>query len=177
MAGQLQHSFEALPTEQQQALHDELRAIARRYMRRENAGHTLQTTALVNEAYANLAGKVISVENKHHFIAILAQQMRRTLVDHARKKMAAKRENKPITMTLEAVASDKETNAVELIFLDRLLTNFAQLDMRSCQAFELKLFSSLSNEEISIVLGTSIATTERDLRAARAWLKTELAQV
>lgn len=168
-------SFEQMPIAQQRAMIEELHRIAKRYMFGEQLGHTLQATALVNEAYLNLANKQIPVENEAHFIAIAARQMRRVLVDHARKKLAAKRDNGAITVTLDANSASVDDSNVEIIFLDKLLDELADFDKRSAQAFELKLFSSLTNPEIANVLGTSLATTERDVKAARAWIKIELA--
>lgn len=170
----LDQRFFRLSDDQQQLLLAELRRIARRYMCSERVNHTLQATALVNEAYLNLAGKAIEIEDEHHFIAILARQMRRILVDHARQKMAVKRSKEPLCITLADVADPEPEHALDLIYLDQLLTDFAELDQRSCQAFELKLFSALTNSEIAELLGTSVATTERDLQAARAWFKSEM---
>lgn len=170
-------AFDALPKAQQSALLDELRRIARRYINQERPGHTLQATELVNEAYASLAGKQIEVENRKHFIAIAARQMRRLLVNYARKKLTEKRSSKPVTLTISDIASDSNVNTVELIYIDKLLDDLNTIDNRGALAFELKIFSSLTNPEIANVMGMSLATTERDIKAARAWLKTELSSV
>ncbi|TRY34018.1 ECF-type sigma factor [Aliiglaciecola sp. M165] len=169
--------FKELSEQQQSALLDELKKIARRYMFKERSGHTLQATALVNEAYVNLAGKEIDVDNKAHFIAIAARQMRRILVDHARKKLTNKRSGKSVLVTISEIADQSDINTVELIYLDKLLTELAAFDKRSAQAFELKLFSELSNNEVASVMNVSHATLERDLKAARAWLKVEMAKL
>lgn len=166
--------FKKLSVEQQSALLDELKKVARRYMFKERIGHTLQATALVNEAYVNLAGKDIAIDNKAHFIAIAARQMRRILVDHARKKLTVKRSAQTVFMTVSDIADSTDTCTVELIYLDKLLTNLSEFDRRGAQAFELKLFSELSNSDIAAVMQVSLATLERDLKAARAWLRMEM---
>lgn len=169
--------FKELSEQQQSALLDELKKIARRYMFKERSGHTFQATALVNEAYVNLAGKEIEVDNKAHFIAIAARQMRRILVDHARKKLTSKRSGKSVMVTISEVADQSDINTVELIYLDKLLTELSAFDKRSAQAFELKFFSELSNSEVASVMKVSHATLERDLKAARAWLKVEMGKL
>ncbi len=176
--GVFEHAFEQLNPEQQQTILSELKRLARHYLLKERANHTLQTTELVNEAYANLAGKAVLIENKHHFMVIAARQMRRILVDHARKKMATKRDFKPITMTLSALSENDSSlsDTVELIHIDKLLTELGEVDKRSSQVMELKLFSSLQNSEIAKLIGVSLATAERDLKAAKAWIRTEMAE-
>lgn len=166
--------FKELSDQQQSALMNELKKIAQRYMFKERSGHTLQATALVNEAYLNLAGKEIAVDNREHFIAIAARQMRRILVDHARKKLANKRSGNAVLLTISEVPDKSDNDTIELIYLDKLLNELAEFDKRSAQAFELKLFSELSNSEIGSVMKVSLATLERDLKAARAWLKVEM---
>lgn len=168
--------FEKLDSEQQKMVVDELKRLARFYLSKERADHTLQTTELVNEAYANLAGKSIYLQNKQHFVAITARQMRRVLVDHARKKMASKRDLIPVTITMSQLYEEDDTgkNAIELIHIDKLLTDLGRVDPRSSKIMELKLFSSLRNNEIAEVIGVSAATAERDIKAAKAWLRTEL---
>lgn len=169
-------AFENLDSEQQTLVVGELKRLAQYYLHKERADHTLQTTELVNEAYANLAGKSISVENKQHFMVITARQMRRVLVDHARKKMASKRDLRPVTITMSQLYEENDVvnSAVELIHIDKLLTELSHVDQRSSKIMELKLFSSLRNTEIAQVVGVSPATAERDLKAAKAWLRTEL---
>lgn len=169
--------FEQLTPEQQSALLNELKRIARHYMMSERSGHTLQATELVNEAYVNLSGKLVYVENKAHFIAIAARQMRRVLVDHARKKLSVKREHQPIYLTLSNVPDDNSTNTIELIHIDKLLKELTEVDKRCSQVMELHLFSTLHNAEIAGVVGVSLATVERDLKLAKAWLKTELSNI
>lgn len=169
-------AIQDLPADMQSALLAQLNQIAHRYMQAEYAGHTLQATALVNEVYVNMAGKNINVDSKSHFIALAAQKMRRILVDHARAKTSAKRGNRPLMVTLaEAVNQDDNINInIELIYLDKLLIQLSKFDQRAAHIFELKLFSSLTNDEIANVLALSHATVERDLKAAKAWLKHQM---
>ena len=174
MSNQFAQSIKDLPNDLQSSLLDELNRIARRYMQAERAGHTLQATALVNEAYINLAEKSIMVSDKNHFIALAAQKMRRILVDHARAKIAAKRGSMPIMVTLAEQAIDNSNDNINLIYLDQLLSQLAEFDERGASIFELKMFSSITNDEIADLLSISVATVERDLKAAKAWLKTQM---
>lgn len=173
---QFDTEFESLTPQQQQAVLSELKRLASRYLSKEHRNHTLQTTELVNEAYANLAGREVFVEGRSHFMALAARQMRRILVDHARRKMAVKRDFIPVEITISAVAAYDEaaTHAVELLHIDKLLTDLGSIDERCSRVMELKLFSNLNNSEIASYIGVSLATAERDLKAARAWIKTEL---
>ena len=158
---------------EQVLLMDELHRVAKRYMFKENAGHTLQATALVNEAYVKLAGKAIDVSNKHHFIALAARQMRRVLVDHARQKLTDKRDSPALQITLANVAGDNE-QVIELIHVDKLLKELSYFDARASQVSELRIFSALTNAEIASIMKISLATVERDAKVAKAWLKAEL---
>ena len=172
------YEIASLAPELQTLMLDELHRIASRFMNAENKGHTLQATALVNEAYLKLAKKPVTIVDKQHFIAIAAQQMRRILVDHAREKNAAKRGGKQFQITLVEQVSDKSEplnqDPVELIYIDELLNQIASFDPRASQIFELKLFSMLTNSEIAQVLEISIATVERDIQAAKAWFKVQI---
>lgn len=168
-----------LPPNLQQEMLAELHKIARAYMSQERAAHTLQATALVNEAFVKLAEKSIDVIDQHHFLAIAAQQMRRTLVDYARERLAKKRGGEMYAVTyIEDRISDIQQGqqTLELLYLDELLSQLAQFDPRAATIFELKLFSSLNNSDISAIIGTSLATVERDLAIARAWMKSQLKQ-
>jgi RNA polymerase sigma factor (TIGR02999 family) len=167
-----------LPPELQALMLEELHRIASRFMYAENQGHTLQATALVNEAYIKLAEKTIQITDKQHFVAIAAQQMRRILVDHAREKQANKRGGKQYKVTLveQSHGSQASSNLeqIELIYVDELLKQLASFDSRAAQIFELKLFSMLSHPEIAQVLELSLATIERDIQAAKAWFKIQI---
>jgi RNA polymerase sigma factor (TIGR02999 family) len=167
-------TIDNLPADMQTALLKELNRIARRYMQTEHAGHTLQATALVNEAYVNLAGKSIQVSDNSHFIALVAHKMRQILVDHARAKVSEKRGSRPIMVTLSGIASMDNNDNIDLIYLDELLTKLAEFDSRAAHIFELKMFSSITNDEVASLLEISLATVERDLKAAKAWLKIQM---
>jgi len=153
-------------------VYDELRRIAHRYVRRERNGHTLETTALVNEAYVRLAGsKNIAWENRSHFFAATAQVMRHVLIDHARKRLYAKRggdiQHVPLDDAVSQVTSQR---ADELIVLNEALDELAKLDPRKARVVEMRYFAGLSLEETAEVLNISLMTVRRDWRAAKAWL-------
>ena len=156
-------------------VYDELRRIARRHMHGEPAGHTLQTTALVNEAYLRLIGqKDVRWHDRVHFFAIAAQQMRRILVSMARARHAAKRGGtaRPVSLDESMVVSDEKT--AELVALDDALTELSALDPRRGRVVELRYFGGLSVEETAAVLSVSPETVMRDWKRARAWLYAEL---
>ncbi len=157
-------------------VYDELRRIAHRYMRGERGGHTLETTALVNEAYLRLAGQQrVEWQDRAHFFAVTAQVMRHVLIDHARRRHYAKRggDNAQQVPLEEAHAMSGE-RAAELIALDEALEKLAQLDSRKSRVVELRYFGGLSLEETAAVLEVSVMTVRRDWRAARAWLYKEV---
>ena len=151
-------------------VYDELRRVARRYMRRESQGHTLQTSALVNEAYLRLIDQnSVQWQNRAHFFGVAAQLMRRILVDHARSRLRAKRGGgvQMVSLTEQAVA-DKEV--AEVIALDNALKNLAEMDPRKSQVVEMKFFGGLTTEEVAEVLKVTSRTVEREWRKAKAWL-------
>jgi RNA polymerase sigma-70 factor (ECF subfamily) len=153
----------------------ELHRIARRYMRREDPGHTLQTTALVNEAFFRLIDqKSVRWQNRAHFFAIAAQIMRRILLNYARDRRRVKRGGGAVQVSLSEVAVVGEERSVELIALDEAMGRLAEFDERKCRVVELRYFGGLSVEETAEVLGVSAITVERDWKAARAWLKREM---
>jgi len=155
-------------------IYRELRRQAHRYLREEPPGHTLQTTALVHEAYLRLHSKSPThFENRAHFFAISAQLMRQILVDHARARRAAKRDG-GARVTLEDVARLLPYQGVDLIELDDALESLAQLDTQQSLIVELRFFGGLSIEETSQVLGISPATVKRDWATARVWLHREM---
>ena len=155
-------------------IYRELRRQAHRYLREERPGHTLQTTALVHEAYLRLHTKgPTHFENRAHFFAISAQLMRQILVDHARARKAAKRDG-GARVTLEDVAGLLPNHGVDLIELDDALESLAQLDSQQSLIVELRFFGGLSIEETSQVLGISPATVKRDWATARVWLHREM---
>lgn len=153
----------------------ELRRIARNYMRRENPGHTLQTTALINEAYLKLIDKTqITWQNRAQFFGISAQIMRRILIDHAREKKADKRGGGAPHVGLEDVSILSPQKSSELIALDEALTRLAEFDPTKSRIVELRYFSGLTIEETAEVLGLAPITVSVQWRAAKAWLGKEI---
>lgn len=158
-------------------VYDELHRLARRYMSRERKGHTLQTTALINEAYVRLVDqKNVQWANRSHFFAISAQIMRRILIDHARHHAYAKRGGGAKQVSLEEVAAIAPEQGRELIRLDEALKSLAERDPRRSQVVELRYFGGLNNEEIAGVLNVSQNTVTRDWNMARAWLYQQLSE-
>jgi RNA polymerase sigma-70 factor (ECF subfamily) len=153
----------------------ELHRLAHYYMSRERVGHTLQTTALLNEAYLQLTDKTQpSWQNRTHFMAVAAQLMRRIMVDHARARHALKRGAGAIRVTLDETALVTEERAEELLALDEALEKLAEFDRRRCEIVEMRYFGGLTVEEIADVLKVHPNTVMRDWRAAKAWLYAEL---
>lgn len=156
-------------------LYDELRRVAGRHLRREYRNNTLNTTALVHEAYMKLvAQEKVSWQNRAHILAIAAQAMRRILVNHALAKKAQKRGGGERVATFDENLFVPEARPEVLIDLDEALSRLGLLDQRQCKVVECKFFAGLTNEEIAEVLGVSTATIRRDWRMARAWLIREL---
>jgi len=153
----------------------ELHRLAHYYMSRERAGHTLQTTALLNEAYLQLTDKTQPLwQNRTHFMAVAAQLMRRIMVDHARARHALKRDAGAIRVTLDETALVTEERAEELLALDEALEKLAEFDRRRCEIVEMRYFGGLTIEEIAEVLKVHPNTVMRDWKAAKAWLYAEL---
>jgi RNA polymerase sigma-70 factor (ECF subfamily) len=153
----------------------ELHRLARRYMSRERKGHTLQTTALINEAYVRLVDqKNVQWANRSHFFAISAQIMRRILIDHARRHQYAKRGGGARQVSLEEAATVAPDQGLELLRLDEALKSLAEMDPRRSQVVEMRYFGGLNNEEIAGVLHISENTVTRDWNMARAWLYQQL---
>jgi RNA polymerase sigma-70 factor (ECF subfamily) len=152
-------------------VYDELRRIAHRYVQRERDGHTLQTTALVNEAYLRLAAQQkVDWQNRAHFFAVTAQVMRHILIDHARRRRYAKHGGEVRRVSIEDAAKMSMQRASELMALDEALDELAKLDQRKSRVVELRYFGGLSLEETADVLEISLMTVRRDWRAAKAWL-------
>ncbi|MBI3424993.1 MAG: sigma-70 family RNA polymerase sigma factor [Acidobacteria bacterium] len=155
----------------------ELRRLAERYMRREREGHTLQTTALVNEAYVRLIdAQQVRWQNRAHFFAVSAQVMRHILVDFARARGYHKRGGALPHVALDEALDVTADRGAELVALDDALTTLAALDPRQCHVVELRYFGGLSYEEIAEVLKVSVGTVRRDWSLARAWLFRELSK-
>ena len=157
-------------------VYDELRRLARGYLARERTGHTLQPTALVNEAYLRLVDqRSVQWQNRAHFFGIAAQIMRRLLVDHARGAKAGKRGGGAAKVDLDHAAdAAAPVQNVDLEELDRALDRLAKLDPRQSRIVELRYFAGATNEEAAEALGISVATVKREWTVARAWLRKEL---
>jgi RNA polymerase sigma-70 factor, ECF subfamily len=154
-------------------VYKDLRLIAARYLRKERKGHTLQPTALVNEAYLRLVDQTNPEwQNRAHFFGVAARLMRQILVDHARRRFANKRG--PLTLSLGDIDTPHAQRAADLIALDFGLIALERLDPRKCKAVELRYFGGLSMEEIALLLQVSAITVRRDLRLAEAWLYNEM---
>jgi len=153
-------------------VYDELHRLASGYLRRERTGHTLQSTALVNEAWMKLAGQNATWQNRAHFLGVAAQAMRRILVDHARRKTAHKRGGADLRVTLADVGAPAA--GVDLVQLDEALERLAALDARQARMVTMRFFAGLTVEETAEALGVSEKTVKRDWAAAKAWLRREL---
>ena len=155
----------------------ELRRLAASYLRRERPGHTLQPTALVNEAFLRLMGQAgrQDWESRSHFVAIAAQHMRQILVDYARRHRAAKRGDGVTLVSLNDAEPASSPRPVDLLALDEALERLAAMDARKARTMELKFFGGMEMAEIAAVLNVSVKTVERDVRLAAAWLRSALA--
>jgi len=156
-------------------VYEELHRLAHHYMNRERPGHTLQTSALVNEAFVRLVDQHdVHWQNRSHFFGIAAQMMRRVLVDYARSRQYQKRGGDVVQVSLneDLIVSNEQT--AEVVALDDALKNLATFDQRKCQIVELRFFAGLSIEEAAQVLGISPGTVMRDWTLAKAWLRKEI---
>ncbi len=156
-------------------VYDEIRRIAHRYVQREREGHTLQTTALINEAYLRLAASQnVDWQNRSHFFAVTAQVMRHILIDHARRRRYVKHGGEAQRVAFDTAMNEASTmstaRAGELLALNEALDELARLDPRKSRVVELRYFGGLSLEETAEVLAVSLMTVRRDWRAAKAWL-------
>ena len=155
--------------------YQELRRIALQHMRRERPGHTLQASALVNEAFLRLTDwKNVEWQNRAHFFAMAARVMRNVLVDFARKRERIKRGGDPLMVSLTAAERVSQERSAELLALDEALDALAALSPRQSKVIELRFFGGLTNEETAEVLKVSPDTVRRDWRLAQAWLYREL---
>ena len=156
-------------------VYNELRRVAARYLRRERQDHTLQPTALVNEAYLRLIDqKQVNWQNRAHFMGVAAQMMRRILVDHAKNQHRAKRGGGAPKVSLDEAAAVCEEGANELVEIHEALTALAAFDERKSRVVEMRYFGGLSVEETAEVLEVSVITVARDWKLAKAWLYTHL---
>lgn len=156
-------------------VYDELHRLAKRYMAHERHNHTLQATALVNEAYLRLAGQEqVEWQNRAHFFGIAAQVMRHLLVDHARSRQSSKRGSGAQQITLDETAAVMPETSVEVIALNTALDKLAQFDERKARIVELRYFGGLGADETAEVLGLSEITIKREWLKAKAWLFQEM---
>jgi RNA polymerase sigma-70 factor, ECF subfamily len=156
------------------AVYDELRGLAGAYLTRERRGHTLQPTALVNEAFLALMQGPVEAKDRAHFFAIAANVMRRVLVDHARTRGAAKRGGGKDRVELHSAVAIVPEADVEVLALDEAMQRLAALDERQARIVELRFFGNLTVDEVAEVVGVSKRTVESDWTLARAWLHREL---
>ncbi len=154
-----------------QAAQQELRRLARHYLRGEKVGHLLESAALVNEAWMRLFDwKDISWQNRAHFFGVAAQMMRHVLVDEARQRMQVKRGGEAFQVSLSGVTAVKTWDAVELIALSQALDKLADFDERKCRIIEWQYFAGLSQQEIAEVLQVTVRTVQRETKSAQVWL-------
>lgn len=157
-------------------LYGQLRGMAQNHLNRENSGHTLQATDLVHEAYQRIALTDIDWADRSHFLAVMAQVMRRMLIDHAKAKHSAKRGagERPLRLDdIHTIAADSDAYFLEA---NEALAMLGLLDKRKESVMEMRFFGGMSSEEIGKALNISIATVERDIRMAKAWLKKSLSE-
>ena len=158
-------------------VYDQLHAIANRAFRGENQGHTLQPTALVNEAMQEIIGANVDWQDRNHFYALSARMMRRILVNHARAKGAAKRGGNAIRVTIEDSHSASGNDEIaDLLVLDEALRELASFDARKAEVVELHYFGGLTYAELASVLDVAESTVHLDLRTAKAWLRQRMAE-
>ena len=158
-------------------VYDELRAVAARYFRDQPADHTLQPTALVNEAFLRLVDQTrMEWQSRAHFLAVAARAMRQILIDHARRRGAVKRGRDLCRVTMDQAVTPIVDSDPELLDLDEALQKLAAIDQRQSKVVELRFFGGMTVEEVAHVLDVSKTTTETEWRMARAWLRRELTQ-
>jgi RNA polymerase sigma factor (TIGR02999 family) len=156
-------------------VYDELRRLARAYLRRERPNHTLQPTALVHEAYLRLVDQSqVNWQNRSHFFGIAARLMRQILINHAEARHAAKRGGSAERLSLSAVDRFADKQEIDMIALNEALKNLECVDPIQCHIVELRFFGGLTIEEVAEVTGVSPATVKREWSTARAWLRREL---
>jgi RNA polymerase sigma factor (TIGR02999 family) len=152
-------------------VYSELHRIASGQMRRERPGHTLQTTALVHEAYIRLIGsESLEIQNRGHFFAVASQQMRRILVDHARADQAQRRGGGAARVEFDQVQLGTETASIDVLLLDEALCELERLEPRAARVVELRYFGGYTDKEVVEALGVALATVRRDWEFARSWL-------
>jgi RNA polymerase sigma-70 factor (ECF subfamily) len=171
------HDSSSAPAQFFPAAYNELRRLAGAYMRNERRDHTLQPTALVHEAYLRLVGNTrMEFRNKSHFFAMAARQMRRILVDHARRHRSNRRGGGHERITLDEAVAITPESTVDVLALDKALEKLARLDRRQGDIAELRLFGGLTEQELAGNFNFSERTIRDDWRVAKAWLRRELSQ-
>ncbi|MEM7097938.1 MAG: sigma-70 family RNA polymerase sigma factor [Pseudomonadota bacterium] len=155
-------------------VYDELKKIARNSFRGERANHTLQPTAIVHEAFANLAGAKVDWQNRTHFFALSARMMRRILITHAKARRAQKRGGDATAVTLHESMVGASAPGIDVLDLDMAISKLAEQDSRKAELIEMNVFSGLTYAEMAEVTGLSTSTLDRELRFAKAWLKATL---
>lgn len=156
-------------------VYDELRGLAKRYMSRERSTHTLQTNALVNEAYLRLINwQTVEWQNRAHFFGVAASLMRKVLVDYARRRGQEKRAGGMLRVSLTAVSAESQPQDPDLVALDEALRKLAEFDPRQSHIVELRFFGGLTEKEIAEVMHLGERTVRREWRVAQAWLYREL---
>ena len=156
-------------------VYDELRRLAQKYLSRERSDHTLQTTALVHEAYLRLVDqKTVNWQNRAQFFGIAARMMRRILINHAKERQAQKRRGYATRVSLDDAVDVFEQSELDLVALDEALNELAELDPQQAQVVELRFFGGLTIEEVSEVAEISPATTKREWESAKLWLRRQL---
>jgi len=156
-------------------IHSNLHQLANKYMHGENAGHTLQATALVNEAFIKLVNADVTWQSRAHYMALSARAMRQVLVDHARAKRSDKRGGDAISVTLhETRIVDQGQNNPDILVVEEALEQLTRIDTRKAQVIELSFYGGLTYDEIAEALDISAATVDRELRFAKAWMYRQL---
>jgi RNA polymerase sigma-70 factor (ECF subfamily) len=155
-------------------VYDELRRLARNYMRAERGGHTLQATAVVHEAFMRLIQANVVLQDRGHFFALASRLMRRVLVDHAKSRSRMKRNSGVRDILAEDAVGLLPPMDFDVVALDDAIEGLQQMEPRLAQVIELHYFGGLTYDQIAVALGTSAATVHRDIRLARAWLLNEI---
>jgi RNA polymerase sigma factor (TIGR02999 family) len=155
-------------------VYDELRRLARNYMRAERGSHTLQATAVVHEAFLRLVQANVALQDRGHFFALASRLMRRVLVDHAKSRSRMKRNSGARDLAAESAGETPPPMDFDVVALDDALEGLQQLEPRLGQVIELHYFGGLTYDQIAAAVGTSPATVHRDIRLARAWLLNEI---
>ncbi len=177
MLGQLTAGNREVEAQLIPQIYEELRRLARSFMRQERANHTLQPTALVHEAYARLVQQThVPWQNRAHFFAAAARLMRHILVDHARARRANKRGGMQQQVTLDDVMLEARNQSIDVLALHEAIERLAALDARQAKIVELHFFGGLTFEEIALILDVSVRTAKGDWSMARAWLRGELSK-